>query len=255
MLGIVDLNADVGESYGLMKSGKDELIIPFVSSVNIATGFHSGDPDTIKDTVSLSKDKGIGAHPSYPDLQGFGRRFMEIPKESISNLIAYQIGALSAFLDFQLSHVKPHGALYNAACSDIGVAQAIFSSVKNIDKDIIHVTLANSEWDKFLSSKGVKVAKEGFADRALNDNGLLVPRSEAGAVIHNQDQILERVVSMVSSGEVKSISGKKINIRPDTICLHGDNEESVNLAKQIRDELIRAGCEVKPMKDFIKINA
>ena len=133
MLGIVDLNADVGESYGLMKSGKDELIIPFVSSVNIATGFHSGDPDTIKDTVSLSKDKGIGAHPSYPDLQGFGRRFMEIPKESISNLIAYQIGALSAFLDFQLSHVKPHGALYNAACSDIGVAQAIFSSVKNID--------------------------------------------------------------------------------------------------------------------------
>ena len=254
MIGVVDLNADVGESYGLMKSGHDELIIPHITSVNIATGFHSGDPDTIKKTIDLSinHNKSIGAHPSYPDLQGFGRREMKLTSESIKNIITYQIGALDAFLGGAMVHVKPHGALYNLACKDLEVAEAIFNSVDNFRSEIIHVVLANSPWQNLLSSKKIKFAKEGFADRALTDDGLLVPRSEKGAVISNKDQILERTIGMVQTGSIKSISGKLIKIDPDTICLHGDNNESVSLAKSIKEELLRSGCDLKPLKEFIK---
>ncbi|MBM01431.1 MAG: lactam utilization protein LamB [Chloroflexi bacterium] len=253
MNGVIDLNADIGESYGLMKSGKDEFISPHVTSVNIATGFHSGDPDSISKTVDLAlqNNNSIGAHPSFPDLQGFGRRFMEMSKASINNIMTYQIGALSAFVKDKISHVKPHGALYNAAAKDIKIVEPIFDSILNFDPEIIHVVLANSVWEDFVKSKKVKFSREGFADRAYTDDGQLVSRNIPGSVLKNHDEILERVISMALKGKVKTIKGKEINLQIDTICLHGDNEESVELAKAIKEELIRMGCEVTKMTDFI----
>jgi len=260
MNGVIDLNADIGESYGLMKSGKDELISPHVTSVNIATGFHSGDPDSIRNTVDLAlqNNNSIGAHPSFPDLQGFGRRFMEMSKISINNIMTYQIGALSGFLQdkthvqgSRISHVKPHGALYNAAAKDIKIAEPIFDSISSFDQEIIHVVLANSIWEDFVKSKNVRFAREGFADRAYTDDGQLVSRDIPGSVLKNHDEILERVINMALKGKVKTIKGKEINLQIDTICLHGDNEESVELAKAIKEELIRMGCEVKKMTSFI----
>ena len=252
-MNVVDLNADVGESYGLMHSGIDSEIIPHVTSVNIATGFHSGDPDTIKKTVelALSYSKSIGAHPSYPDLQGFGRRKIDMDIDSIENLISYQVGALHAFSKDNLNHVKPHGALYNNAAKDINIAEAIFKSVDFFDNTLIHVSLANSEWSKFLKSKKVKVANEGFADRAYDENGHLVARSIEGSVLHNENEIIERVIGMVKNKTVKSITGKLIQLNVDTICLHGDNKESVLLAKNLRKELLSSGCEIKSLPQFI----
>lgn len=252
-MNVIDLNADVGESYGLMHSGMDSEIIPHVTSVNIATGFHSGDPDTMKKTVELaiSNNKSIGAHPSYPDLQGFGRRKIDMDANSIENLINYQVGALHAFSKDKLNHVKPHGALYNNAAKDINIAEAIFNSVNFFDSSLIHVCLANSEWSKFLKSKKVKLANEGFADRAYDENGYLVSRSIKGSVLHNKNEIIERVIGMVKNRTVKCITGKLIQLDVDTICLHGDNKESVSLAKNLRKELLSAGCEIKSLPQFI----
>lgn len=254
MSGIVDLNADIGESYGLMKSGKDDLISPYVTSVNIATGFHSGDPDSIRRTIDLaiSNNNSIGAHPSFPDLQGFGRRSMEMSKFSIENIMTYQIGALSAFLEEKISHVKPHGALYNSASQKINVAEPIFDSILKFNPEIIHVVLANSIWEDFVKSKKVKFSREGFADRAYTDEGQLLSRNIEGSVLNNENEILERVVDMALKGKVRSITGKEIRIQIDTICLHGDNEKSAVLAKKIRYELENRGCEIKKMTDFIR---
>ena len=253
MNGVIDLNADIGESDGRMRSGQDELISPHVTSVNIATGFHSGDPDSIKNTVDLAlkNNNSIGAHPSYPDLQGFGRRYMEMSKFSIENIMTYQIGALYAFAPNEISHIKPHGALYNAAAKDIKIVEPIFNSIVNFNPELIHVVLANSVWEDFVKTKQVKFSREGFADRAYTDDGQLVNRNIPGAVLKNHDEILERVVDMALKGIVKSIEGKEINLEIDTICLHGDNKESVELAKKIRNELVTMGCEVKKMTDFI----
>tara|TARA_B100000902_G_scaffold399525_1_gene470800 strand:- start:1158 stop:1919 length:762 start_codon:yes stop_codon:yes gene_type:complete len=252
-MNVVDLNADVGESYGLMHSGIDSEIIPHVTSVNIATGFHSGDPDTIRKTINLalSNSKSIGAHPSYPDLQGFGRRKIDMDIDSIENLISYQIGALYAYAKDELKHVKPHGALYNNAAKDLKIAEAIFKSVDSFDSNLIHVSLSNSEWSNFLKSKKVKVANEGFADRAYDENGHLVSRSIEGSVLHNEDEIIERVIGMVKNKTVKSITGKVIKLNVDTICLHGDNKESVSLAKKLKNELLNSGCEIKSLPQFV----
>lgn len=253
-MNVVDLNADVGESYGLMHSGMDKEIIPHVTSVNIAAGFHSGDPDTIKKTVELaiSTRKSIGAHPSYPDLQGFGRRKMDMDFESIENLTNYQIGAMYAFAKENLNHVKPHGALYNNAAVDMKIANAIYNAINCFDNKLIHVALANSEWSEYLKSKKAKVANEGFADRAYDENGHLVSRSIEGSVLHNDVEIIDRVIGMVKNKEVKSITGKIIKLDVDTICLHGDNKNSVLLAKKLKEELINSGCEIKSLPTFLK---
>ena len=253
-MNIIDLNADVGESYGLMHSGMDSEIIPHVTSVNIAAGFHSGDPDTIKKTVELaiSTGKSIGAHPSYPDLQGFGRRKIDMNFESIENLTNYQIGAVYAFAKENLSHVKPHGALYNNAAVDMNIASSIYNAIHCFDSELIHVALANSEWSEYLKSKKVKVANEGFADRAYDENGHLVSRTIEGSVLHNDIEIIDRVIGMVKNKEVKSISGKNIKLDVDTICLHGDNKDSVLLAKKLKEELINSGCEIKNLSTFIR---
>ena len=171
--------------------------------------------------------------------------------DSIENLISYQVGALHAFSKDNLNHVKPHGALYNNAAKDINIAEAIFKSVNFFDNTLIHVSLANSEWSKFLKSKKVKVANEGFADRAYDENGHLVARSIEGSVLHNENEIIERVIGMVKNKTVKSITGKLIQLNVDTICLHGDNKESVLLAKNLRKELLSSGCEIKSLPQFI----
>ena len=171
--------------------------------------------------------------------------------DSIENLISYQIGALYAYAKDELKHVKPHGALYNNAAKDLKIAEAIFKSVDSFDSNLIHVSLSNSEWSNFLKSKKVKVANEGFADRAYDENGHLVSRSIEGSVLHNEDEIIERVIGMVKNKTVKSITGKVIKLNVDTICLHGDNKESVSLAKKLKNELLNSGCEIKSLPQFV----
>ena len=176
---------------------------------------------------------------------------LNVSQFSIENIMTYQIGALYAFAPNEISHIKPHGALYNAAAKDIKIVEPIFNSIVNFNPELIHVVLANSVWEDFVKTKQVKFSREGFADRAYTDEGQLVNRNIPGAVLKNHDEILERVVDMALRGIVKSIEGKEINLEIDTICLHGDNKESVELAKKVRHELVTMGCEVKKMTDFI----
>jgi UPF0271 protein len=255
MLGVIDLNADVGESFGNMTSGLDEEIIPFVTSVNIATGFHSGDPNWIDKTVKLAERFGIsvGAHPSYPDIMGFGRRDMSFEDWEIVNLIKYQVGALLQFVkNKKIQHVKPHGALYNKASSDPYQANAVVNAIKEIDPEIIHVVLSGSIWEDIAKKSGVRVARECFADRAITSDGELVSRNVEGSVISEEGVIIERVIKLAKTGIMNSIDGTPVKISADSLCLHGDNENSVKLASIIRNELENAGIELKPMHTFVK---
>ncbi|MEC7837403.1 MAG: 5-oxoprolinase subunit PxpA [Chloroflexota bacterium] len=234
----IDLNADIGESFGSYKLGYDEEIVKYISSANIATGFHAGDYNWIKKTVDLSIENNvsIGAHPSYPDLSGFGRREMSMSSEEIENLIKYQVGALIGFVGLDnLSHVKPHGALYNKAVNDEVTAKAIISAVKSISKNLIHVVLAGSLWEKIATESGVKVSRETYADREFMSDGTLCPRSVKGSVIEDSKRIVERTLQMINTNQVKAFDGDIIKIDFDSICLHGDTKGSVQIAKSINN--------------------
>lgn len=253
----VDLNSDIGESFGDYKLGIDEEVLRYISSANIACGFHAGDPLIMDKTVEMAvnENTAIGAHPGFPDLMGFGRREMKITAEEAKCYIKYQIGALWAFAvskGVKLQHVKVHGAFYNMAAKDVELSQAIAEAIYEVDKDLILVGLANSEMIKAGIKANLKVANEVFADRAYNKDGTLVPRKKEGAMIHDEDEAISRVVRMVKEGKVTSITGEDINIQADTICVHGDNPRAVAFVKKIKNALQSEGVEVVPMGSFIK---
>lgn len=248
----VDLNSDLGESFGRYTLGLDEQVIPLVTSVNVACGMHAGDPVVMRRTVKLAAEAGIavGAHPGYPDLQGFGRRNMALSPDEGYAYVLYQVGALAAFCraeGVKLAHVKPHGQLYNRAAVDAPFAQAIAQAVADFNPDITLVALAGGELARAGKAAGLHVAQEFFADRNYTDEGLLVSRKLPDAVITDEDFAVARVVRAVKEGTIESASGKLITVKPDTICIHGDNVHALEFAGKIRTALTEAGVEVKPV--------
>ena len=245
----VDLNCDLGESFGAYTIGLDDQVIPHVTSVNIACGAHAGDPSVMRNTVRCAHAAGvaIGAHPGYPDLMGFGRRALAMSPNDVYASILYQVGALAAFAKAegaQLHHVKPHGALYNAAAKDATLAQAIAQAVKDFDDQLILVGLAGSESITAAQNVGLRTASEFFADRAYQENGALVPRTQANAVITDKQKAIERTLRAVKEGVVESENGTVIPIAADTICIHGDNPAAVAFAAEIHAALEAAGVTV-----------
>ncbi len=253
----VDLNSDIGESFGNYKLGLDEEVAKFISSANVACGWHAGDPVVMEKTIStaVKENVSVGAHPGFPDLMGFGRRDMKVTSEEAKCYIKYQIGALWAFAEsngIKLQHVKPHGALYNMAAKDKELAKAIAEAIYEVDKSLILVGLANSEMIRAGKEVGLKTANEVFADRAYNEDGTLVSRTKEGAVIHDRDLAISRVVRMVKEGKVTAITGEDIDIQADSICVHGDNPQAVTFVELIRRTLENAGIEVVSLNNFIK---
>lgn len=250
----IDLNCDLGESFGVWPMGDDAAMIELATSVNIACGFHAGDADTMKKTVDLAKTHGvsIGAHPGYRDLHGFGRRpIAGLTSREIENLVAYQIGALQAIATMaghRVTHVKVHGALSNVACEDDTTARAIASAIKAVNSDLVFMVLANSRLVTAGEAAGLPMVHEVFADRAYEDDGSLVSRRKPDAVLHNADEIARRVVRMLQSGEVISITGKTIKMRMDTVCIHGDTPGAVNIARTLRKALKDNGIAVAPFR-------
>ena len=250
----IDFNADIGESFAGYKMGFDEEIVDYITSANIATGFHAGDPDWMAKTVDLAQSKGvgIGAHPAYPDLAGFGRRDMALTPDEISNAVTYQIGALCAFADDgRLQHVKPHGAMYNRAAVDADVAAAIVSAVMKFDPTIIHVVLAGSVWEEVARNEGARVARECFADRAVEPDGTLVSRSKPGSVLHDVDEVAARSLKMAVERKVVAVDGTEIEFDADTICLHGDTPGAVEMARAVRERFASESVDVRPMSELV----
>lgn len=222
----VDLNSDLGESFGNYTLGMDEEILKYVSSANVACGWHAGDPVVMEKTICLAKEFGtaVGAHPGFPDLMGFGRRNMAISQEEAKAYVKYQLGALMAFTKskgMEIQHVKPHGAIYNMAAVDETLARAMCEAVYEVDPDIIFMGLAGSKMISAAEAVGIRAASEVFADRAYNDDGTLVSRKLPGAVIKDKDLAIRRVIRMVKEGKVETINGRDIAIRADSVCVHG----------------------------------
>lgn len=242
----VDLNADVGESFGAWTMGQDAELIPLLTSVNIACGFHAGDPATIEATVEIAArhNVAIGAHPGFADLQGFGRRPMVITPQEAYQLVLYQSGAVRAFATargVRLHHVKLHGALYNMSAVDPGLSKEIVRAVKALGDDLTITVLAGSVTETIARDAGLKVASEVFADRRYLANGQLVPRSDPRAMITSEQESIDQVVKMVTKGTCTAVCGKEITVKADTICLHGDQPSAVAFAGALRTALSRAG--------------
>jgi len=255
----IDLNSDVGESFGAYKLGLDEEVIPHLTSANIACGFHAGDPGVMRKTVALAKKFGVevGAHPGFPDLMGFGRRNMDVTLEEIQDDVVYQMGALQAFAQAQglkLQHVKAHGALYNMAVANAKIWEAIAEAVAKVDQDLILVALASSNRDVLVEigkGCGIRFAFEAFPDRAYKNDGSLAPRREKGAVIHDHEMVAQRALKMALEGKVIATDGTEIDLQADTLCVHGDNPAAVQMVQKIRENLKASGVEVMPMKNFL----
>lgn len=235
----IDLNCDMGESFGAWKMGADAEIMPLVSSANIACGFHAGDPATIRRTVRLALDYGvaIGAHPSLPDLQGFGRRTMNISAQEMYDLVLYQAGAVEAFAraaGARLHHVKCHGALYNMAVGDAALSEAMARAVRDLGSEVILYALSNSRTLQVARASGLRVAGEAFADRGYADDGSLTPRGAPGAMIEDEAHAVAQALAMIEQGAVTSVSGKRVAVAPDTLCLHGDQPGAVTFARALR---------------------
>lgn len=245
----VDLNCDLGESFGNYKIGSDEEVIPYISSANIACGFHASDPLVMDKTVKLTKQHNvsIGAHPGFADLVGFGRRNMDISYKEAKAIIQYQIGALKAFCTAQsvgLRHVKPHGALYNMAAKDLDLALAICEGIYEVDSSLILLALSGSKMLEAAKKIGLNYASEVFADRAYNEDGSLVSRSKEGAVITDEEEAIQRVIRMVKENKVRTITGIDINLKPDSICVHGDGAKALEFVKKINESFKRENIEI-----------
>lgn len=255
----IDMNSDVGESFGVYKLGLDEEVIPQITSANIACGFHAGDPGVMRKTVALAKQFGVevGSHPGFPDLMGFGRRNVDATLEEIQDYVVYQTGALQAFAQSQglkLQHVKAHGSLYNMAVANPKIWEAIAEAVAKVDRELILVVLASPKRESLLEMgkrQGTRIAFEAFPDRAYNKDGSLVSRREKGAVIHDHEMVAKRALKMAVEGKVIAMDGTEIELRADTLCVHGDNPAAVQMVKKIRQELKNAGVTVIPMKWFV----
>jgi len=248
----IDLNCDMGESFGAYSMGDDIAILDFVNSANIACGFHAGDPQTIHKTVKAALGKGvaIGAHPGLPDLQGFGRRTMAISMSEAYDMVIYQIGAVAGFaqaLGGRLAHVKAHCALYNMAAKDQRLANVIAKAVHDFDSRLIMFGLAGSAMIEAAEDVGLRAANEVFADRTYQDDGSLTPRSQSNAMIEDEEQSVAQVKRMVTEGVVRSVDGSDVRVRADTLCIHGDQPNALAFARRIRTELERAGVEVKAL--------
>lgn len=245
----VDLNCDMGESFGAYKMGRDEEILPWVTSANIACGYHAGDPATMRRTVQAALRQGVavGAHPGLPDLAGFGRRNMDISPQEAYDLTVYQIGALQGFLQAQggrMQHVKPHGALYNMAAVDRALAEAVAEAVYKVDPQLFLFGLAGSELVKAGERIGLRTAHEVFADRTYQADGTLTPRRDARALIEDAEEAARQVIRMVKEGKVQSLQGTDVPVQAHTVCLHGDGPHALDFAKRIRELLQEAGVQV-----------
>jgi len=246
----IDLNCDLGESFGAYQIGNDKAIMPYITSANVACGFHAGDPVTIENTIreAIKQNVGIGAHPGYPDREGFGRRAMKLSNQELRSSLLYQIGAVKSMaetLGSKLVHVKPHGALYNAASVDMDMARVIAATIKEIDNSLILIGLSGSALIAAAKEAGLAFASEVFADRAYNDDGTLVSRSTQGSVLHDTSQVIDRVIKMVIDREVISFKGKPIAIQADTICIHGDNAMALEFAESLLNAFTIYGIELK----------
>jgi 5-oxoprolinase (ATP-hydrolysing) subunit A len=248
----IDLNADVGESFGAYKLGRDEDLIPLITSANVACGFHAGDPGIMRATVSLAREHkvAVGAHPGFPDLVGFGRRELNASPREVEDGVAYQIGALAGIAAAQgvrLQHVKAHGALYNMAVRSRPLADAIARATVAIDRTLILLGLPGSDLIEAGKRAGLRTAAEGFADRAYQRDGALVPRTQAGAVIDDSDTVVDRAVAMARERAVVAIDGSRLSIDVETICVHGDTPGAAALASRIRQALVSAGIDVRAL--------
>ncbi|WP_087972789.1 LamB/YcsF family protein [Oceanobacillus rekensis] len=246
----VDLNSDLGESFGAYTIGQDELVMNYISSANIACGYHAGDHNIIQHTVKKATEKNIslGAHPGLQDLIGFGRRPMEIDPEEVYNLIVYQVGAIDTFAKIngnRLNHVKPHGALYNMAAKNKEISQAIAEAVFNINPNLILFGLAGSELAQMGKQAGLTVAEEVFADRTYQEDGSLTSRTLKNAMVEDADEAVYRVIRMVEEGKVEAVDGSDIAIQADTICIHGDEPKSLEFAKKLHNALITKGISIE----------
>src|SRR6185295_14208016 len=244
----IDLNCDMGESYGAWKMGADAEVMPFITSANIACGFHGGDPATIRKTVRLAVDHGvaIGAHPSLPDIQGFGRRVMKISPQEMYDLVVYQAGAVEAFARAaggKLHHIKCHGALYNMAAVDEGLSDAMARAAKDLGNIMVYA-LSNSIMMKIVKQQNLPVAGEVFADRGYSDDGTLAPRDKPGGMIEDAAKSVKQALAMVEEGYVTSLSGRRIPVSADTLCLHGDQPGAVAFAKDIRKAFTDRGIQL-----------
>lgn len=252
----IDLNCDMGESFGRYRIGMDDEIIKFITSANIACGYHAGDPGVMRRTVKIAKKYGvgIGAHPGFPDLLGFGRRNLAASPREVTEMIIYQVGALKAFAESEgaaLQHVKPHGALFNMAASDEKLALAVAEGVYAVDRNLVLFGLTGSQLIKAGEEVGLRVASEVFADRAVNDDGTLVARGLPGAMIEDAQEAADRVIDMIKNGCVKSIQGNKIKVKADTVCVHGDSPQALEFVLQIRKRLEEKGIKIMPVGQFV----
>src|SRR3954451_5550498 len=248
----VDLNCDLGESFGAFTIGADAELMSIITSANVACGFHAGDPAVMRRTVQMARDAGVavGAHPGLPDLVGFGRREMRVSPQEVEDMVLYQVGALRAIASAEgvpLRHVKAHGALYNMAARDRGLAEAIARAVRAVDPALILFGPAGSELLRAASSAGLPTAAEGFADRTYEPDGSLTPRAHAHALLQDQAAVVRRAVRMATEDSVVTTDGSQIAMRVDTMCVHGDTPGAPELARAVRAGLERAGVGVVPV--------
>lgn len=254
----IDLNSDLGESFGAYVMGNDAEMLKVITSANVACGFHAGDPLVMHKTLALAKENGvgIGAHPSFIDLWGFGRRPIQGERPAdIEKILVYQIGAIQGMartLGLRVGHFKAHGSLGNMAESDADIADACARAVKAIDPDMILVVMPGNRLEKAGDKMGLRMAREIYADRAYNDDGTLVSRKLEGAVIHDPDIAIPRIVRMVEEQKITTISGKQIPVAIDTVCVHGDNPSAVQMSAKIRESLTAAGFALRPLAEFVR---
>jgi UPF0271 protein len=247
----IDLNADMGESFGAWHMGSDEALMPWITSANIACGFHAGDPGTIAATVGLALKHGvaIGAHPGLPDLQGFGRRSMQVTEEEVYQMALYQAGAVRAFADAaggRLHHLKAHGALYNMAAKDAALSRGLVRAVKALGDEVQIYVLAGSIMETLAREAGLTVRCEVFADRRYMPDGSLTPRTRPDALITDESESVAQVLSMVGKGTVVAVDGTTVKVQADTVCIHGDKPTAVPFVQALRKALTKASVQVKP---------
>lgn len=252
----VDLNSDLGESFGRYTLGMDADILPLVSSANVACGYHASDPLVMDKTIAMAKEAGVrvGAHPGFPDLMGFGRRNMDVSPAEAKAYTLYQLGALDAFCKahgVKMQHVKPHGAMYNMAGKDYALSKAICEAIYAYDKDLIVMALSGGELVHAAEDMGLKVAREVFADRAYEEDGSLVNRRKEGAMITDENEAIARVVRMIKEQKVTAVTGKDIPIKADSVCVHGDGVKALAFVKKIRETLTAEGIEIVPLADIL----
>lgn len=252
----IDLNCDLGESFGAYTIGMDEEVLPYITSANVACGFHASDPLIMQKTVQTAKkyQVHVGAHPGFPDLAGFGRRNMQMSPAEIKAMIQYQVGALMAFCmaeKISMQHVKPHGALYNMAVKDAKMAEAICEGIAEVNEGLILLGPAGSELLKAAKSCGLSVAREVFADRAYEEDGSLVARSKPGAMITDEEEAICRVIQMIKKGTVKAITGREIEVQADSVCMHGDSPKALAFVKKISRALQEEEIQIRSMDQKI----